>query len=123
MKKFLSLLCATSLLSCPVWADLAEGVLAYQYKQYPTAFAEFTYLAQEGNPAAAYYLGKLYQEGWGTPQNIAKARTLFQAADSGYYFPATAELGKILLSGAGSVPAEPSKGIDLLKNYDANLFR
>ena len=57
----------------------------------------------------------MYQEGLGTPKNLAKARALFQAADSGYYFPATAELGKMLLTGSAQVPADPQKGIELLK--------
>ncbi|MGN0919220.1 MAG: hypothetical protein ACI4OR_00440 [Alphaproteobacteria bacterium] len=115
MRKILFLLTLTTFLSGRADAALSDGVLAYQYKQYPTALNEFTYLAQEGNPAAAYYLGKLYQDGLGTPQNLARARTLFQAADSGYYFPATAELGKMLLSGSPQVPAEPTRGIELLK--------
>ena len=115
MRKFLFLLALTTTLAGRAEAALSDGVLAYQYKQYPTAFAEFTYLAEEGNPAAAYYLGKLYQEGLGTPQNLAKARALYQAADSGYYFPATAELGKMLLLGSAQVPAEPARGIALLK--------
>ena len=115
MRKILFILGITTCLACSARAALSDGVLAYQYKQYPTALAEFTYLAEEGNPAAAYYLGKLYQEGLGTPQNLAKARHLFQAADSGYYFPATAELGKMLLKGSPQVPAEPQRGIALLK--------
>ena len=115
MRKFLSLLVLTTFLAGTAEAALSDGVLAYQYKQYPTAFAEFTYLAEEGNPAAAYYLGKLYQDGLGASQNLPKARSLFQAADSGYYFPATAELGKMLLLGSAQVPAEPARGIALLK--------
>ena len=115
MKKFLSLMTLTTLLSFGAQAALSDGVLAYQYKQYPAALAEFTYLTEEGDPAASYYLGKLYQEGLGVSQNLAKARALFQAADSGYYYPASAELGKMLLEGAPQVPAEPARGIALLK--------
>lgn len=115
MRKILLLLGLTTMLSGTAEAALSDGVLSYQYKQYSAAFAEFTYLAEEGNPAAAYYLGKLYQDGLGTSQNLAKARQLFQAADSGYYFPATAELGKMLLLGSSQVPAEPGRGISLLK--------
>ena len=73
MRKLLLLLGITTILATAAEAGLSEAVLAYQYKQYPNAFAEFTYLADEGNPAAAYYLGKMYQEGWGTTQNNAKA--------------------------------------------------
>ena len=115
MRKILLLLGLTTILACTANAELSDGVSAYQNKLYPNAFAEFTYLAEEGNPAAAYYLGKMYLEGLGTPQNVAKARSLFQGADAGYYFPASAELGKILLTGGEQVPAEPAKGLALLK--------
>lgn len=114
LRKFLFVIGVTCLAGSAE-AALSDGLLAYQYKQYPAAFAEFTYLVEEGNPAAAYYLGKLYQEGLGTPKNLAKARALFQAADSGFYYPATTELGKMLLDGSTQVPAEPERGIALLK--------
>ena len=115
MRKIIFILGMTTLLACSAEAALSDGVLAYQYKQYSAAFSEFSYLAEEGNPAAAYYLGKLYQGGLGTTQNVGKARALFQAADSGYYYPATMELGKMLLNGSFQVPAEPARGIALLK--------
>ena len=115
MKKLLFILGITTCLADNVEAGLVEGMLAYQYKQYPTAFAEFNYLANEGDPAANYYLGKLYQEGLGAPKNEGRAFSLFQAADSGYYFPATAELGKMLLNGAGQTPPDPQKAVALLK--------
>ena len=115
MRKFLFVLGITTCLAWNAGASLSDGVLAYQYNQYPAAFAEFTYLVEEGNPAAAYYLGKMHQDGLGVPQNLAKARNLFQAADSGYYYPATMELGKMLLIGSPQVPAEVPKGLALLK--------
>ena len=97
MRKLLLILGATTFLAFGAQAGFSEGVLAYQYKQYPTALTEFTYLSEEGDPAATYYLGKMYQEGWGVSQNNDKAFALFQAADSGYYYPATVELGKMIL--------------------------
>ena len=113
MRKFLLMLGMAYI--CTAEAGLSEGVLAYQYKQYPTALSELTYLVDEGNPAAAYYLGKMYQNGLGVPENSAKARSLFRAADSGYYFPATAELGKMLLTGSDQTPADHVRAIELLK--------
>ena len=115
MRKFLLLLGLTTVLAGVANAELSDGVSAYQNKLYPNALAEFTYLAEEGNPAAAYYLGKMYLEGLGTPVNIAKARLLFQGADTAYYFPASAELGKLLLRGAEQLPADPTQGLALLK--------
>lgn len=115
MRKFLLLLGLTTIFTNIANANLSDGVSAYQNKLYPNALAEFTYLVEEGDPAAAYYLGKMYLEGLGIPKNVTRARSLFQTADMGYYFPASAELGKLLLTGADQIPAEPAKGLALLK--------
>ena len=115
MRQFLFLLGITTCLAGSVQAGLSEGLLAYQHKQYPLAFDEFTALSNEGDPIAHYYLGKLYQEGLGVSKNLTKAHALFQQADAGYYFPASAALGKMLLSGENQIPAEPMKGLALLK--------
>ena len=115
MRKLLLILGATTFLAFGAQADFLEGVLAYQYKQYPTALAEFTYLSEEGNPAAAYYLGKMYQDGLGVLQNNDKAFALFQAADSGYYYPATVELGKMLLKDFGRTTDDTERGLKFLK--------
>ena len=115
MRKILFVLGITTCLATAAHASLTEGILAYQYKQYPAALSEFTYLAEEGNPIASYYLGKIYQEGLGTPKNLVRAYNLFSAANAGYYFPATAELGKMLLEGSPQLPADVQQALVLLK--------
>jgi len=99
----------------PAFSGLPEALMSLNYKQYANALAEFQELANQDNAAALYYLGRMYQNGWGVTQNIQQAISYFQAADRAFYLPAAAQLGKILLYGAPGVPANPQKAIPLLK--------
>lgn len=99
----------------PVIAGLPEALMSLNYKQYPTALAEFQNLADQGNVAALYHLGRMYQNGWGVPRNIPQAVSYFQAADDSFYLPASAQLGKILLRGGDGVGANPVQAVHLLK--------
>lgn len=57
--------------------------------------------AEAENPYAAYFLGKLYQEGWHVPKDIPEAVRLFRlSAEQGSEFAAY-RLGKLYLSGDG----------------------
>ena len=97
MKKTILCLLSGTFLSFQVSAGLSDALLAYNYQQYPAAAAEFTYLQEEGDPVAAYYLGRMYQLGQGLPVDLNQAMALYQMADAAYYFPASAELGKLLV--------------------------
>lgn len=97
MKKSILCLLGGTFLSFQATAGLNDALLSYRYRQYPAAFAEFSYLQEEGDPIAAYYLGRMYQLGQGVSVDLNQATALFQMADSGYYFPASSELGKILV--------------------------
>jgi TPR repeat protein len=76
---------------------LNDAILAYEYQQYDSALGEFSYLNDEGNPIAAYYMGQMYYLGQGVSQDINMAKMLYENAASVYYFPAMAQLGKILI--------------------------
>lgn len=97
-KTILSLLCGTFLVAQSAQAGLSDAILAYDYGQYTSALSEFSYLQDEGNPIASYYLGRMYHMGQGVTENIDMAKSLYQAAASAYYFPAMTQLGKILLN-------------------------
>lgn len=96
-KTILSLLCGTFLVAQSAQAGLNDAILAYDYGQYASALSEFTYLLDEGNPVAAYYMGRMYHLGQGVSKNIVTAKNLYQKAASVSYFPAMNYLGKILL--------------------------
>ena len=115
MNKKILFLTTALWMATPAVSGLPEALMSLNYKQYQTAMTEFQVLASQGNVASLYYLGRIYQNGWGVPQNIPQAITYFQAADKAYYLPAASPLGQILLYGAQDVPANPHQAIPLLK--------
>ena len=58
------LVLATLLATSPARADLAAGMFAYDQGDYATALAEWTPLAEDGDPTAQALLGLMYR---GTP--------------------------------------------------------
>lgn len=95
-----ALLCST-ILSVQAMAGLPEAIQSFDRKEYKNAFAEFSYLAEEGDPTAVYYLGRMYNEGLGVDKDNIKALELFQLADKGYNMDAAVQLGKMMLTGQG----------------------
>jgi TPR repeat protein len=61
-------------------ADLASAKLAYQQKDYATAFKELTPLAGKGNADAQFILGKMYWKGEGVLKDPEQAMKLFKAS-------------------------------------------
>lgn len=55
-------------------------------------------------PEAAFYLGKMYQNGRGKPQDMAKAASYFAVANRGNVFQAKTELAHIYTFGDGIMP-------------------
>ena len=98
--KLLSILLGTVFFSTSAWAGLSEALTAYGIKRYEQAFAEFSYLADEGDATAAYYLGKMYANGEGVEKNDQKAIEYYQKAESAYNIDAAYELAEILLNDA-----------------------
>ena len=59
--------------SGPVVAGWDEGIAAYDRGDYETAYKEFLPLAQAGDATAQFYLGVMYNNGLGVPQDHAQA--------------------------------------------------
>ena len=117
MKRYL--FCATCCIAL-LWgmnanAGLLDAKLSLQYQQYPTALAEFTKLAEAGSAPALYYLGYMYQNGLGVPENVATAYGYYKRADEAFYLPAAAPLGALLLKGGPGIPVSVPQAIHLLK--------
>ena len=53
--------------------DLQKGLDAFKAGDYATALAEWTPLAEAGNPHAQYFLGLMYGTGDGVPQDYQLA--------------------------------------------------
>ena len=61
-----------------------DGFAAYQSGDYPTALRLWMPLARQGNARAQLYLGFMYDDGQGVPQNYAEAVKWYRlAADQG----------------------------------------
>ena len=113
MKLWAALLLSTTL-SVSALAGLPEAVKAFDKAEYETAYPEMMALASEGNPEAAYYMGKMYQEGLGVEADVTKALQYFEQADKGFYSNATVQLGKMALAGKG-MAQNKDLGIQYLK--------
>jgi uncharacterized caspase-like protein len=77
------------------------------------AFAMFTEAADKGDPEAMFELGKLYEKGIGTNQDVAKALSLYQkAADLGFS-DAINDLGFLYYQGAVGQKPDRKKAVAL----------
>ena len=61
-------------------ADMKTGVAAYRAGDYKTALAEFSKLAEAGNPNAQFSLAVLYLSGRGVKRDVARAVDLHRKA-------------------------------------------
>lgn len=89
-----------SLAATAAFADLTEALTAFNIKRYEQALSEFSYLADEGDATAYYYLGKMYAQGLGVEKDDQKAIEYYQKAEGSYNIDATYELAEILLKDA-----------------------
>ncbi|WP_258162251.1 caspase family protein [Rhizobium sp. TH2] len=73
----------------------------------------FSKAASEGDPEAMFELGKLYEKGIGTKQDVAKALELYQkSADLGFA-DAINDLGFLYYQGASGLKRDQAKAVEL----------
>ena len=86
MKKFLSVVAVSAVLTAPVCAqDFDKGLAAHQAGDYATALQEWRPLAEQGDYIAQYNLGFMYKNGEGVPQDYKEAASWYlKAAEQGY---------------------------------------
>ena len=70
------------MLGCPTptHADVAAGLKAYRAHDVKTALTHWRPAAEQGDPQAQYWLGRLYEEGRGVPQNFVEAHVWYNLA-------------------------------------------
>ncbi len=112
--RFTSALLCSVLMAGSVSAGLPEGIKFFDNKDYESALAEFTYLAEDGDPTAVYYLGRIYDEGLGVIADKEKAVQYFQMADEAQNAAASTQLGKMMIAGSG-ITKNPELGVEFLK--------
>lgn len=86
-----------------VYADIDEGLEAIQSENYSLAFKEFAHLAVEGDAHAQFYLGVMYNKGYGVEQSLEKAIQWYEEASSGGIPEAQYNLGLLHYNGEGAV--------------------
>ena len=69
----LSLVC----LAVPAWADFQAGMDAKNRGDFAKALREWRPLAEQGDARAQFYLGMLYENGDGVPEDYEKARAWY----------------------------------------------
>ncbi|MGN1062845.1 MAG: tetratricopeptide repeat protein [Alphaproteobacteria bacterium] len=94
--KIIFALLGTTLLCSFARAGVPEAVSAYETQQYDRALEEFTYLSDEGDATASYYMGEMYLNGYGVEADKNKAIEYFQKADNAGNTDATAALAKLV---------------------------
>lgn len=113
MKRILLLTTLLAGMATPVHAGVNEGIAAATAGDYVRAFSEFEAPAGAGDPVAQYYLAKLYLEGRGPADGVARGVDMMTKAANGGYPEAQAQLGLMYAMGMG-VPVDNVKAHDLL---------
>ena len=94
--------------------DLGKGYAAYQTGDYATALRELTPLAKQGDASAQYFLGFMYDEGQGVPEDDKTAVKWYRlAAEQGLDW-AQYNLGLMYDIGQG-VPQDDKTAMKWLK--------
>ncbi len=74
MKNFVALLIVwVAFATAPAFADFQKGYDAFDKGDYATALREFQPLAKQGDASSQFYLGRMYNNGRGVPQNYKEA--------------------------------------------------
>lgn len=94
-----------SIASGSALATLAEGMQAYERGQFANALQHLLPLANDGEEAAQYHLGLMYEEGKGVRGDPVQARQWYERAAKAGYAEAQFRLGRLHADGKG-VPAD-----------------
>lgn len=111
----------TTLISTAAFAGLNQAIVAYDSGQYPKAMEEFSYLADEGDGTALYYMGHIYEKGLGVEADKEKALDFYKRADTAGHEGATATLARLIMENP-DIQDNTAIGLELLKKtaYNGN---
>lgn len=99
---------AGTMLGTPARADTAAGLADFRAGQFSEAVAAWRDAAATGDPAAALYLGVLYDTGFGVPQSPVQALSWYKRGGDGGN--PTALLNAAIMMDAGrGTPANPAE--------------
>jgi TPR repeat protein len=90
---------ATTVHAAPRSPGVQEGIAAYKSGAFAIALQRFEPLTKAGNPEAAYWMGRMYQDGLGVKKDVDKAVTYFKQAAKKGWRDADLRLGEIYFHG------------------------
>jgi hypothetical protein len=94
---------------------LQDGSSAYQRKDYEAALNLWRPIAEQGNPEAQRWLGRLHDSGLGVPKDPAKAAFWYRyAAEQGDTY-AQSRLGQMYILGGDTITRDTGIGLMWLK--------
>lgn len=91
-------LIAASMLAAPAYADVKDGVDAWQAGNYQAAVAEWRPLALAGDADAQFNLGQAYKLGRGVPADLVQAEAWYRRAAKQGHLQAEDNLGLVLFT-------------------------
>ncbi|MDO9370205.1 MAG: SPOR domain-containing protein [Sphingopyxis sp.] len=95
------------MLTAPAFADVKDGVDAWQSGNYPAAVAEWRPLALAGDADAQFNLGQAYKLGRGVPADLTQAEDWYRRAAKQGHLQAEDNLGLILFTANRRAEAMP----------------
>jgi TPR repeat protein len=98
---------------------LQDAATAYKKRDFPTALRLWRPLAEQGNAAAQKGLGTLYEYGSAVPKDEAEAAVWYGKAAAQGDADGEFRLGLLYLRGAGGLPQDVPRALDLLKQAAA----
>lgn len=104
------------------FADGFKGEMAYQKKDYITAFKEFRKRAEKGEANGQSWLGTLYFEGQGVPQDYVTSAMWYEKASNQGYMTAQFELAKMYLAGIGVTKDESRAAVLMEKSANQGFL-
>jgi TPR repeat protein len=96
-------------------STIAQGLQAFEHRDYAKAYEILMPFAQSGNPEAQCIIGNLYDMGLGVDQDWEIAADWYRKSMLGGYGVAANNLATIVSIGYGNLPGDKALANELLK--------
>ncbi len=98
---FRVIMCVALFAGLPAFADVSKGWDAYKNGDYETALRESRPIAEQGNARAQFTLGRMYEQGFGVPQDYHEALKWYTLSAEQSHPTAQNNLGRMYYKGWG----------------------
>lgn len=124
-RAFLSLLLAllVAVPLVPSAAGHAEALAAYQKQRYREAMRLFRPLAEQGDPQAQYYVGRMYEKGEGVRKDSDQVRRWYRRSAEAGYAPAQYRVAVGYAYGLAGLPRDHGEAVKWLRKSAEGGYR